>query len=356
MKIDSLNTFDELARRSLDGQFLDADEAYRLLCDESLDLLGLLGAAYTVRRHHWGKKVRVHILNNVQNGHCPEDCSYCAQGKKSNAGAIEDYPMKNDEEILDEARRAHEAGAFRYCMVFAGRGPSDKRTERLAHLVRTIKERYPIEVCVSTGILKEGQAETLKQAGLDRLNHNLNTTRENYPNICSTHTFEDRLRTLRYARAAGLESCSGMILGMGEGRRGVVEILFELAAQKVRSIPINFLLSLDGTTVGTPEKLTPEYCLRVLCLARLTNPAAEIRAAAGRELHLRSLQPLALYPANSLFMDGYLNVMGEAQRQTLQMIQDAGFEIESESGAPFEETSSKIQPAMKGRAELHPTR
>lgn len=312
-----------------------ADElCQRLLTDDSLELMPLLNAAFAVRHAHFGKQVQVHILNNAQNGRCPEDCSYCTQAKTSDAD-IEPYPIKNEAEVLGEAERAYHAGAHRYCMVFSGRGPTEKRTAQLAGYVRAVKEKFPsLEVCVSAGLLDDEKAEVLKLAGLDRLNHNLNTSRDSYGKICTTHTYDDRLNTLLSAKRAGLETCSGMIAGMGEKPAEIIEVAKTLASVKAESIPVNFLLPFEGNVLpGTPadaKQLSPEYCLRILCMFRFTNPAADLRAAAGREFHLRSLEAMCLYPANSLFLDGYLNGEGAERRRTYQMIQDAGFEIVSD--------------------------
>lgn len=338
------------------GQSIDGETALELLTSPDVDLLTLLNAAFQVRKQHCGMGVKIHILNNAQNGKCPEDCNYCAQGQKADKSAIEDYPMKSDEEILAEAERAHQSGAFRYCMVFAGRGPSHHRVEHLARLIKEIKERFPLQVCVSPGLLKEGQAEELKAAGLDRLNHNLNTTESNYAEICSTHTFEDRLQTLQRAKNVGLEVCSGVILGMGEGPKGVVEVFTQLATLEAKSIPVNFLVPVPGSSMGQPEHLTPEYCLRVLCVARFMNPKAEIRAAGGREYHLRQMQAFALYPANSIFMDGYLNVMGSEQKDTLRMITDAGFHIVCDESLDIQKLLETEAVPMKSEKELHPAK
>ncbi len=320
--------YQSLADQSLAGEQLDRDLAIRILTDPSIELLPLLNAAFEVRKARWGKTVSIHIINNAQNGHCPEDCNYCAQAKTSDAD-IEEYPIKPDDEILDEAKRAYEAGAFRYCMVFSGRGPSKKRVERLADLVQKIKATYPIEVCVSAGLMTDDGAAVLKAAGLDRLNHNLNTSEAHYPNICSTHTFEDRLQTLRAAQKNGISLCSGMITGMGESPEDVVDVAFRLREVGAVSIPVNFLIPIPGTTLRSFTPLTPEYCLRILALFRFLNPTSELRAAAGREIHLRQWQALSLYPANSLFMEGYLNTLGHSAVQTLQLIKDGGFTINS---------------------------
>ncbi len=318
-----------LTQKSLSGQILDAATCRQILTSPDIDVFPLINAAYEIRKKFHGKVVSIHIINNAQNGYCPEDCHYCAQAKSSQADIVE-YPLKPDEEILEEARQAYESGAFRYCMVFAGRGPSERRTEHLANLIQKIKATYPIEVCVSAGLLDKQKAQVLKDAGLDRLNHNLNTSENNYPNICTTHTYADRLNTLKAAKDVGLEVCSGMIVGMGENAADVISVALQLRAINARSIPINLLVSIDGTQLKEHPDLSPEYCLRVLCLFRFLNPSAEIRIAAGREIHLREQEVLSLYVANSLFMDGYLNTQGSSRLKTLRMIRDAGFTINSE--------------------------
>ena len=356
--------FKRLSRRAITGETLLAEECQTILESPEIALPALIQAAFEVRQKFCGREVMLHIINNAQNGHCPEDCHYCAQAKSSDA-AINEYALKSDEEILAEAQQAYKNGAYRYCMVFAGRGPSQRRTEHLARLIRTIKDRYPLKICVSAGLLDDEKARILKEAGLDRLNHNLNTSEEHYPKICTTHTFADRLNTLKAARQAGIELCSGIIIGMGETKNDIIDVAFRLRDMEIQSIPVNFFIPIKGTALkGTPE-LTPEYCLRVLCLFRFLNPRAEIRVAAGREIHLRSMEVLALYPANSLFLQGYLNARGSSNRRTLQMIKDAGFTIKSDIPLEIllhEESSS--EPAsqdpegiiLKDLSELRPYR
>ncbi|OGQ97259.1 MAG: biotin synthase BioB [Deltaproteobacteria bacterium RIFOXYD12_FULL_57_12] len=321
--------YQELTRLGINGGISDQAILRTLLeCDE-VELLPLLAAAFAVRKYFHGLEVAIHILNNVKNGLCSEDCSYCAQSRDSRAEIVT-YPAKSDGEIIAEAERAYKAGAHRYCMVYAGRGPSQQRVAHIGELIREIKKRFPLEVCVSAGLIDEAAAIALKQAGLDRLNHNLNTSANRYSAICSTHTYEDRLHTLRVARQAGLEVCSGIIAGMGETAEELVELACRLREVEARSIPVNFLLPIAGNVLSVPQNLTPDYCLRILCMFRFANPDAEIRVAAGREAHLRSLEVMSLYPANSLFMDGYLNTRGNSRERTLQMIRDAGFVIRSD--------------------------
>ena len=325
--LENLETYTSLAERALAGEAPSEAQCEWILDGQDVALLPLLHAAFEPRRQHFGRKVMVHVLNNVQNGLCPEDCGYCSQNKDSDA-PLRKYAMKSEDEILAEAEAAARSGATRYCMVMSGRGPTVAGTRRLADIVRKVKSEYPIEVCLSVGLLGEEHAQILADAGLDRLNHNLNTSEDNYGEICSTHTYQDRVDTLRAAKKCGIEPCSGLIVGMGETATDLIEVAFRLRELEVPSIPVNFLIPIEGNQVTDDGSLTPERCLRTLCLMRLVNPSAEIRVAAGREGHLRSLEALALYPANSLFVEGYLTTKGDPVRDTYRMIRDAGFEID----------------------------
>ena len=320
----------ELARRSLDGPALDGAELLHVLGSQ-LPLLPLLHEARVAREQSFGNRVRVHILNNAQNARCPEDCGYCSQSAVTDA-PVRPYPWKPKEELVTEAKRAHAAGAFRYCMVASGRGPTDRQIEFLSDTVRAIRAEVPVRICVSVGLLDEDKARRLKEAGVDRLNHNLNTSERHYPEICTTHTYADRVATLRAARAAGLEQCSGLIAGMGETDADLVEVALALRELEVPSIPVNFLLPIEGNPLQSDGSLSPERALRVLAMMRLANPRAEVRIAAGREGHLRSLEALALWPANSLFVEGYLTTKGKGATDTYRMIRDAGFVVEGPEG------------------------
>jgi biotin synthase len=354
--------YQSLAEKALRSELPSHDTCLQLLTDSRVELLSLLDAAYQVRKHFHGREVSVHIINNVSNGLCSEDCNYCPQSKSSTA-EIAAYTEKSEQEIVTEAKQAYTAGAYRYCMVYAGRRPSRQRTERIAHLVKTIKAQYPIEVCVSAGIMDEDSARILKEAGLDRLNHNLNTSARRYEHICTTHTFADRFDTLKAARKAGLEVCSGIIAGMGETAGELVDLALMLRDLEAKSIPINFLLPIAGNRLENAQNLSPGYCLKILCLFRFLNPQAEIRTAAGREYHLRSMEVMSLYPANSLFMDGYLNTRGKSRKDTLQMIIDAGFSIKSDRSAEelLHESTAAVDdnyaiPGLKSDGDLHPAR
>ena len=328
--------YNELTTNSLQDEILSDACCEKILTGSEVELLPLLDAAYQVRKTYFQNEVQLHILNNAQNGYCPEDCGYCAQASSATTD-IEAYPLKPDAEILQEAKRAYESGAYRYCIVMSGRGPSPRRVSHLAELIHTVKARYPLEVCLSAGLIDLASARVLKAAGLDRLNHNLNTSETHYPNICSTHTYQDRMETLQAAQTVGLACCSGVIVGMGERTADLIQVAKTLRQLEIASIPVNFFLPISGTQLSAfvpterrvPTPLTPDYCLRVLCLFRFLNPRAEVRVAAGREHHLRSMEVMALYPANSMFIDGYLNAEGSTASRTIEMIRDAGFSVKT---------------------------
>ena len=310
-----------------EGRAIDRGDAAAILQGDAVELLPLLHAAGDVRRHFFGDAVTIHILDNVRNGACPEDCGYCGQSKDS-ASALQPYKLKSVEQIVCDAQAAQRSGAYRFCMALSGRGPSDRDVSHMCEAIQRIKA-MGMRTCLSAGLLDAGKAGRLKEAGLDRLNHNLNTSQQRYPDICTTHTYDDRLATLRAARDAGIGLCSGLIVGMGEEREDLLDVAYALRELGAESIPVNFLLPIEGNRVREPisagRPLDPQFVLRVLCMVRLVNPAAEVRIAAGREHHLRGLQSLALWPANSLFMEGYLLTEGQPAVETFRMIRDAGF-------------------------------
>jgi biotin synthase len=193
--------------------------------------------------------------------------------------------------------------------------------------VPQIKQRYNLKVCACLGLLTGEQAQRLKACGVDRVNHNLNTSEEFYGEICSTHTFQDRMNTLRAVRDAGIELCSGGIIGLGEKHDDLVSMALALRELRVESIPVNFLIPIPGTPLEDEGRLTPRDCLRALAMFRFTNPSSELRIAGGREVHLRSLQPLGLYPANSIFVGDYLTTKGQLPEEDYRMIEDSGFVI-----------------------------
>ncbi|MGQ0810434.1 MAG: biotin synthase BioB [Nitrospiraceae bacterium] len=316
-----------LAQKALRDEPLTRVESHSVLNTPDDELLALLHAAFQVRSKYFGRTVRLQMLLNAKSGACQEDCHYCSQSAVSTA-SIERYGLLPRQQMLEGARKAVAAKAQRYCIVISGRSPLDREITDIAESVRAIKQEVPVQICCSLGLLEENQAKALKAAGVDRINHNLNTSEAYHSSICTTHTFQDRLTTIHHARAAGLEICSGGIIGMGERDDDLIDLALALREVKPDSIPINTLHPVPGTPLEHCHDLTPQRCLKALCLFRFLHPRTEIRIAGGREYNLRSLQPLALYPADSVFVNGYLTTPGQAAPEVWKMISDLGFKIE----------------------------
>ena len=323
---ESGSIWQRLADEVLAGQAVTPGQAEAILDSSNLELLDLVAAAYRLRHRAFGNTVQLYFLVNAKSGLCPEDCNYCSQSKISSA-PIEKYRMLSADQLLDGARLAKERDSKTYCIVISGRSPSERELTAVETVVPRIKDEYGLKVCACLGLLTPEHAQRLKACGVDRVNHNLNTGEEHYREICSTHTYQDRLTTLRNVRSAGLELCSGGIVGMGEQSSDIVSMAMELRQLEVESIPINFLHAIEGTPLEARSELTPQRCLRTLCMFRFVNPNSELRIAGGREKHLRTLQPLGLYVANSLFVGDYLTTRGQPPEEDYQMIRDLGFEI-----------------------------
>jgi biotin synthase len=325
----------QLADRALAGDLISRDDARAVLAAPDDVLIEQLAAAYRVRRHYWGNRVRLHFLLNAQSGLCPEDCHYCTQSSVSTS-EIDKYPMLARDKILSAAGRAAELKAGTFCLVISGRSPGERVFGKVLDAVREVRSRYDLKVCACLGLLDADQARRLAEAGVETVNHNLNTSEGFHGEVCTTHAFADRVSTVEHVKAAGIKTCSGGIIGMGESDDDVIDLALSLRQLDVRSVPVNFLLPLAGTPFEEKRELNPRRCLRVLVLYRLLLPSQEIRIAGGREAHLRSLQPLGLYPANSIFVGDYLTSQGQPAAADYAMIRDAGFVLENADGAPID--------------------
>jgi len=213
--------------------------------------------------------------------------------------------------------------------VSSGRGPADADISRMCATVRALKKEVPIQVCVSLGLLNGEQARRLKEAGVNRYNHNLETSERFFPKICTTHTYADRVATVKAVKAAELELCCGGLLGLGETLEDRAALALAIRAAGADSIPVNFLDPRAGTPLEQHPRLAPADALRALAMFRFANPDKEIRVAGGREACLGPLQALALFPANSMFTNGYLTTEGQGYQADLAMIQAAGFTVDA---------------------------
>lgn len=323
-----MNRWNEYATKVLQGEQLTNEEALNVLDCPDDDVMLLMHAAFQVRKKHFGKKVKLNMIMNAKSGLCPENCGYCSQSSLSKA-PIETYRMVNKETLVKGAKQAYELNIGTYCIVASGRGPSNKEVDHVVEAVKEIKELYGLKICACLGLLKPEQALKLKEAGVDRYNHNLNTSERNHSNITTSHTYNDRVNTVEVVKQSGMSPCSGVIVGMKESKQDVVDIANSLRVLDADSIPVNFLHAIDGTPLEGVHELNPLYCLKVLALFRFVNPTKEIRISGGREVNLRSLQPLGLFAANSIFVGNYLTTSGQEESEDYKMLQDLGFEIES---------------------------
>ena len=322
-----------LAERVLASHRVTEEEALAILLSSDDELLDVLAGAYKLRRRWFGQTVQLYFLMNAKSGLCPEDCHYCSQAKTSTAD-IPKYNLLSREKLLDGARVAAERGSKTYCIVISARGPSEREIQAVEKIVPEIKSQYDLEVCACLGLLTPDQAQRLAACGVNKVNHNLNTSAEFYGQICTTHTYADRVGTLKAVRAAGLELCSGGIIGMGERDIDVVRMALALRELEVESIPLNFLIDIDGTPLAHSQRLNPRYCLKALAMFRFVNPTSELRIAGGRELHLGSLQALGLYAANSMFVGDYLTTKGQPPEADYKMIAELGFVVTRHEQVP----------------------
>ncbi|UKS24600.1 biotin synthase BioB [Paenibacillus sp. HWE-109] len=317
-----------LTNKALTGEVITLEEGMAVLEADHEEVMPLLQAAFQVRKHYYGKKVKLNMIINAKSGLCPEDCGYCSQSIVSTA-PVRTYTMLDKDSLLAGAREAMARKAGTYCIVASGKGPTDKELDQVVNAVSEIRETMPLKICACLGILKDEQAERLAKAGVHRYNHNLNTSKANYPSITTTHTYEQRIDTVEKVKLHGMSPCSGVVIGMGETNQEIVEMAYALRRLDADSIPINFLNAIPGTPLEHAGRTSSMKALKVLALFRFICPSKEIRVAGGREVNLRSLQPLSLFAANSLFVGDYLTTAGQDVSADHQMIEDLGFEIET---------------------------
>jgi biotin synthase len=283
----------------------------------ALPFAELMFRAQTVHRQHFDPtEVQLSTLLSIKTGGCPEDCSYCPQAARYDTG-VEASKLMEPEAVLDAARRAQAAGATRFCMGAAWRGPKDRDVEKVAELISAVKS-LGLETCATLGMLEDGHAEQLQEAGLDYYNHNIDTAPDKYGDIISTRQYEDRLDTLQRVRGAGVKVCCGGIVGMGETRTqraGLIAALANLDPYP-ESVPINNLVQVEGTPLHGQDKLDPLEFVRTIAVARITMPTARVRLSAGRQQLGEAVQALCfLAGANSIFYGDKLLTTGNPDVQ-----------------------------------------
>jgi biotin synthase len=313
-----------LSRRVIKGGEVTRDEALQLFRLDGEEVYDLFYAAHKVRRHFHGNRVTFCSILPTKFGNCSEDCAFCAQSAHFDTG-ITPHPLMQPEQAADAIRFARENGASAFGIVNSGRGPSRKEWPELMEVVRAVNEVEGICHCVDIGTIDEQQARELKEAGVRRVNHNIESSREFYPKIVTTHTWDERVETVRTVKRAGLEACCGCIFGMGESHEDRVSVAFSLKELNPNVVPVNFLHPIAGTPLEKEPKLRPMEILKIIATMRLILPRQDLKVAGGREKNLRDLQSWIFYVgATSALIGNYLSTSGRPHGDDLQMIDDLG--------------------------------
>jgi biotin synthase len=302
----------------------EVDALAALPLDELPDLVAL---AHRVRLAYCGPEVELESLINAKSGACPEDCAFCSQSARFETG-VDVYAFLDLDEVIEAARATRAAGATQFCIVVAVRGPEERLLRKVIEAVDAVHDETGLEVACSLGLLTDEQAARLSAAGVRRYNHNLETCREVFPSICTTHTYDDRVDTARRAIDAGMELCCGGILGMGETLEQRIDFAFELAALDPCEVPINLLDPRPGTPLGEQPVLSPREALQAIALFRLVLPRTWIRLAGGRERVLGELQAMGLLAgANALIVGNYLTTTGRPPDADVALLDALGMPV-----------------------------
>ena len=296
--------------------------AFKTFKDATLEKL--MQMAQRLKLEHRDLKMGLCTISNARSGACSEDCAFCAQSGAAGTNAPV-YPLKTKEILLKEAETAMKSGAARFSLVTSGRGPSDRLVEQVAERLYEIRRKVGIKVCCSLGIMSRGKIKTLKDAGLSRYHHNLETSGEFFPSICTTHTFSERVATIRAARECGIEVCAGGIIGLGEGEADRYSMARTLSDLKVDSVPINILVPVKGTRLEGLPAIKIMDILRTIAMFRIMLPASALRIAGGRETALGQVQSLAFMAgADAMLIGGYLTTRGRPPEMDLALAEEIG--------------------------------
>jgi biotin synthase len=305
---------------------IDTNTAFHLTKLNGSDLLNLFAFTNSLRLKNRGNRVDLCSIVNAKSGSCPEDCTFCAQSVH-NKTDINKYPMIAKEEILRAAATSKEKGVKHFCIVTSGKKASSKELDNICEFVYEVK-KLGLSPCATLGMLNKTELQTLRDAGLERYHHNLETSETFFREICTTHSYKEKVSTIKYAQSVGLSICSGGIFGLGESWDDRIEMAFALKNLNVDSVPINFLTPVKGTPLGSRELLNPIEALKIIAIYRLVLSDCEIRICGGRPNTLRDLNAFIFAAgADGLLIGNYLTTLGRHPEDDLQMIKDCGLKI-----------------------------
>ncbi len=312
-----------LTEKVLKGEQVTKEDALYLY-DQPLD--ELCENADKIRRHFCSSCFDLCTIINGKSGRCSENCKFCAQSAHNHTGVTE-YPLLPDEEILAQAKANQQQGVLRYSIVTSGKQLSDTEVDRMCSLIRRIGKEAGISVCVSFGLLTEKQFRKLKAAGVSRIHNNLETSERNFPNICTTHSFQDKVQAIRAAQAAGLSVCSGGIMGLGESVEDRIDMALSLRELRIKSVPVNMLNPIPGTPFEKNERLTNEDMRRIVAVYRFILPDASIRLAGGRGLLPDKGKSCFTSGANAAISGDMLTTAGITVKTDLTLLKELGYEV-----------------------------
>lgn len=308
------------------GLGIDRSTAQSLTALSGQELFELFVSANRIRTKFRGNNVDLCSIINAKSGACPEDCSFCAQSSHSKTN-IQVYPLENREKIINAAESAKKNRARRFCIVTSGKRPSGKELRQICRFISEIRETGMLP-CATLGMLNREELDQLRSAGLDRYHHNLETSEAFFSEICSTHTYADKIRTIEAAKSLGLSVCSGGIFGLGESWDDRIDMAFALKELEIDSVPVNFFTPVKGTRLGCREMLNPADALKIIAIYRLIMPDRQIRVCAGRAATLRDLHShIFLAGADGILIGNYLTTQGRDPEADLLMIRDMGLEV-----------------------------
>jgi len=324
-------TIHHLKKRVLQGGGISKEEALSLISIpiENREVIdSLIEAAHEITEKCASQTAELCSLINAKSGACEEDCKFCGQSSHYNTD-VETYPLLNEEKILSRAKEVEEMGAGKYCLVTAFRELKESTFQKVLNTFKTLKEKTNLGLDASIGLLTDEKARRLREAGVTMVNHNLETSESNFPNVCTTHQYEDRKNTVRWVKKHGMQACSGGIIGMGETLQDRIDLIFTLKELDVDIIPINILNPRPGTPLEGQETIEPLEAIKVIAVYRFVVPSKTLKLSGGREVNLgEEWQPLALRAgANGLIIGGYLTTGGNTPARDIQMLEQAGYKI-----------------------------
>ncbi|PWR74249.1 biotin synthase BioB [Methanospirillum lacunae] len=316
-------------QKVLNGGLITRNEALDIAQATGADIYILAALASKIREQYTGNQIDLCSIINGKSGNCSQDCKFCSQSIFHTC-AIDTYPLLDDEKIIEYAHSVEKAGAHRFAIVTSGRGITEHDNDFISiiRIIRRLKAETNLRLCVSLGELTEESAFMLKEAGVSRYHHNLETSEEFFPHIVTTHTYQDRIKTIQCARSGGLEICSGGIIGLGESMEQRINLAFALRDLNVDSVPVNMLHAVPGTPLEHEPPLSPLEIIKTIALFRFILPTTSIRSAGGREKLLRDMQSVGLMAGlNGMMVGNYLTTNGRSISEDICLLNDMGYSL-----------------------------